>query len=70
MPEKSLLPFIILGLGFVWAALFEWLRRRSAPPSSDGSVAPSAQHLVLVGMGGLLLCMIAAAVAAKMKWFP
>ena len=69
MPEKSLLPFIILGLGFVWAGLCEWLRRRFSPPSSDGSMAPGTQQFMLLGMGGLLLCMIAAAVAAYVKWF-
>jgi len=69
MPEKSLLPFIILGLGFVWAAFFEWLRRRSSPPPSNANPSPGGQHLVLAGMGGLLLCMIAAAVAAYLKWF-
>lgn len=69
MPEKSLLPFIILGLGFVWAGLCEWIRRRFSSPSIANGTVPGTQNFVLLGMGGLLFCMIAAAVAAYIKWF-
>ncbi len=65
MNKKSLLPFLILGLGFVWAAFFEWLRRRSVAASGT---EPGNQMLTLTGMGGLLVCMIAAGVVAYLKW--
>jgi hypothetical protein len=66
MPKKSLLPFLILGLGFIWAGLCEWLRRRSLARRQDSDLAPGTHQLV--GMAGLLLCMIAAGVAAYLKW--
>ncbi|HEV7402079.1 MAG TPA: hypothetical protein VGO11_04100 [Chthoniobacteraceae bacterium] len=59
MSPKSLLPFILLGCGFVWMAFFAWWRRRSTPGS---------EYLSLVGAVGLLLFMIAAGIAAYVKW--
>ena len=70
MPEKSLLPFVLLGAGFLWAGIFEWLRQRFAKKQAVNGTAPANHHLTLVGMAGLLFFMTAAAIAAYMKWFP
>jgi hypothetical protein len=70
MPEKSLLPFALLGAGFLWSAICEWLRHKSARKHvADGSV-PTSDYLTLVGIAGLLIFMVAAAIAAYVKWFP
>ena len=70
MPEKSLLPFILLGTGILWSVLFEWMRQRRRRRQEPATAAPEGQHLTLIGMAGLLIFMFAAAVAAYLKWFP
>jgi len=62
MPKKSILPFIVLFSGFVWYALFAWLRRRK------GVAAQTADPLLLWGALGLLALMIAAGIAAVIEW--
>jgi hypothetical protein len=68
MPKKSLLPFIILGSGFVWFGLCAWIRRRLSRPDPASGVTPGTPALVLAGVAGLIVCMIAAAVVAYVKW--
>ncbi len=70
MGKKSLLPFLILGAGFVWMAVCEWLRKRSQQPGGADPAAPQSQRFLLIGAAGLMVCMIAAAIAAYVKWFP
>lgn len=68
MSEKSLLPFLILGLGFVWMGLFKWLRHRAQAKPPTETPAQDPQHFDLLGVAGLFVCMTAAAVTAYVKW--
>lgn len=64
MPEKSILPFIILAAGFAWYGLFAWMQRRT-PQEGSGF---GAQRFVLIGLAGLVLCMAVGAIAAMQLW--
>ena len=65
MPEKSILPFLVLAGGFAWFGLFAWLQRRLMPQSGSGF---GAQRFVLIGLAGLAICMVAGAIAAMRLW--
>ena len=68
MPAKSILPFIILGLGFLWFGACEWIRRRALKRPGATRPEGNAEPLALVGILGLLLCMIVAGFVAAAKW--
>jgi hypothetical protein len=66
MSRGSLIPFVVLGAGFVWYGLFAWLRRRLPAEPKPNSLTP--QQMVLWGLAGLVAAMMAAAAAAMVLW--
>ena len=67
MSKSSILPFLVLGGGFAWYLLLEWLRRRPSLQPRDGN-SPGTQYLMVLGASGLLLCVIAAGIIALKVW--